>query len=146
MNQEILKAEKTITTVRKLFQLVCPWRCGFAENVLQVILFTVLWFKWSVKKNCVAILLAIWERFLHENNRNYISYRFSYKFTFILFKSFLTSQKQESGFQQVGGLTTRNICFFYGESRYLKAMPNSTNFYKGIFLRVIPVCIIVPWL
>ena len=24
-------------------------------------------------------------------------------------------------------------------------MPNSIDFYKGIFLHVIPVCIIVPW-
>ena len=34
----------------------------------------------------------------HENNRNYNSYRFSDKFVFILFLSFLTNQKQESGF------------------------------------------------
>ena len=40
------------------------------------------------------------------------SYRFSYKFAFILFLSFLTNQKQESGFQQVGGLVTRNIPAF----------------------------------
>ena len=25
-------------------------------------------------------------------------------------------------------------------------MPNSIDFYKGIFLNVIPVCIIVPWI
>ena len=73
-----------------------------------------------MKKRCVAKdLLAIWEIFLHENNRNYDSYRFSYKFTFILFLSFLANQKQESGFQQVGGLVTRNISVFfvYSESR-----------------------------
>ena len=29
---------------------------------------------------------------------------------------------------------------------YFKAMPNSVDFYKGIFLHVIPVCIIVPCL
>ena len=61
-----------------------------------------LWIKWSVKKHCVAkVLRAIWDIFLHENNRNYNSYKFSYKFVFTLFFSFLTSQKQESGFQQV---------------------------------------------
>ena len=49
---------------------------------------------------------------LQENNRNYNSYRFIYKFAFILFLSFLTNQKQESGFQQVGGLVTRNISVF----------------------------------
>ena len=52
-------------------------------------------------------------KFLHENNCNYNSYRFSYKFAFILFLSFLTNPKQESGFQQVGGPVTRNISVFY---------------------------------
>ena len=37
---------------------------------------------------------------------------FSYKFAFILFLSFLKNEKQESGFQQVGGLVTRNISVF----------------------------------
>ena len=45
---------------------------------------------------------------------------------------FLTNQKQESGFQQLGGLVTRND------------MTNLTDFYKGILLHVIPVRIIVP--
>ena len=58
------------------------------------------------------MLLAIWEIFLRENNRNYTSYIFSYKFAFILFLSFLTNQKQESGFLQVGGLAMRNIFVF----------------------------------
>ena len=40
------------------------------------------------------------------------NYRFSYKFAFILFLSFLTNQKEESGFQQVGGLVTGNIFVF----------------------------------
>ena len=29
---------------------------------------------------------------------------------------------------------------------YFKAMPNSIEFYRVIFLHVIPVCILVPWL
>ena len=102
-----------------------------------------------MKKHCVAkVLLAIWEIFLHENNRNYNSYKFSYKFAFILFFSFLTNQKQESGFQQVGGLVTRNIpCFCLQQAAiYLKATLNSIDFYKGIFLNIIPACIIVPCL
>ena len=37
---------------------------------------------------------------------------FSYKFAFILFLSFITNEKQESGFLQVGGLVTRNISAF----------------------------------
>ena len=66
-----------------------------------------------MKKHCAAKdLLAIWEIFLHENNRNYNSYRISHKFTFILFLTFLTNQKQESSFQQIGGLVTRNISVF----------------------------------
>ena len=65
------------------------------------------------KKHCVAkILLAIWGIFLHENNCNYNSYRFNYKFAFIFFLSFLTNQKQKSGFQQVSGLVTINISVF----------------------------------
>ena len=80
--------------------------------------------------------------FLHENNPNYNSYIFSYKFAFIFFFSFLTNQKQESRFQQVGG----NISVFCLQwvVLYFKAMPNSMDFYKGIFLHVIPVCTIVP--
>ena len=60
--------------------------------------------------------------------------------------SFLTYQKQESGFQQVGGLVTTNISVFclYRVMLYFKAMLNSRDFYKGIFLHVIPVHIIVP--
>ena len=72
------------------------------------------------KKHCVTKdLLAILEIFLRENNCNYNSYR--YEFTFILFLSFLTNQKQESSFQQVGGLVTRNISvFLFMASRALR--------------------------
>ena len=37
---------------------------------------------------------------------------FSYKFVFINFLCFLTNQKQDSSFQQVGGLATINISVF----------------------------------
>ena len=79
-------------------------------------------------------------------NRNYSSYRFDYKFVFILYLSFLTNQKQESGFQQIGGLVARNISVFclLQVALCLKAMPNSIDFYKRILLHVIPVRIIVP--
>ena len=98
-----------------------------------------------MKKHCVAnAVLTIWKVFLHENNRNYNSYRFSYKFAFILFLSFLTNQKQESGFQQVGGLVPRNIFVFCwkGIALFFKAMPDSVDLYEGIFVHVIPVGII----
>ena len=65
-----------------------------SEDLLQVVLFTILCFKWSVKKHCVAnILYGIWERFLHENNHNYNSYKFSHKFPFIPFLSFHRNRK-----------------------------------------------------
>ena len=98
------------------------------------------------KKNCAAkVLLAIWEIFLHENNRKYNSYRFSNKFAFILF--LFSKPKKESGFQQVGGLVTRNISVFCLKwvALYFKAIPNWIDFCKGTILHVIPVRIIVPW-
>ena len=113
INQETLKARKRIVTVRKLFsQCVHSW-WRFAEGVLQVVLCTILWFRWSVKKHCVAkVLLATWQIFFHKNNRDYSSYIFGYKFAFIFFLSFLTIEKQGSGFQQVSCLVTRNISVF----------------------------------
>ena len=66
------------------------------------------------KKHCVAkVLLATWEILLHENNRNYNSYRFSYNLAFLLVLSFPTNQKQESGFHKVSGLVTINISFCF---------------------------------
>ena len=64
------------------------------------------------------------------------------------FLSFLTNQKQESGFQQVGGLVTRNISVFCLRPvvLYFKDMPNSIDFYKRIFFHVIPVRVVVPLL
>ena len=80
-----------------------------------------------------------------KNNCNYNSYRFSYKFAFIFFLSFIANQKQESGFQQVCGLVMRRISVFcfWRVTLYLIAMSNSIDCYKGIFLHVIPVRIIV---
>ena len=102
-----------------------------------------------MEKHCVVkVLLAIWEIFLHENKRNYNFSIFSDKFAFILFFSFLTDQKQKSGFYQVGGLAIKSISVFclYQVTLYFKAMPNSIDVYKGIFLHVIHVSIIFPWL
>ena len=64
-----------------------------------------------------------------------------------IFLSFLTNQRQKSGFQQVGGLVIGNISVFclWQVALYFKAVPNSIDFYKGIFLHVIPVCVIVPF-
>ena len=64
---------------------------------------------------------------------------FYFKFAFILFLSFPANQKQESGFQQVGGLVTGNNSVFCLQrvTLYLKAKPNSIDFHKGIFLHVL---------
>ena len=93
---------------------VCVRACvfGFAEGDLQVVLFTVLWSSDQWKNTVVKVLLAFWETFLNENNSTYDSYRFSYKFNFVLILSFLTSQKEESSFQKVGGLVMRNVFVF----------------------------------
>ena len=93
-NRKSWKPQNINATVRLLFsKCVHSWR-GFSEGILRVVLFIVLRLNWSVKKHCVAkVLLAIWEIFLHENSQNHNSYRFSYRFTFILFLSFLTNQK-----------------------------------------------------
>ena len=59
--------------------------------------------------------------FLYQNNPNYNSYRFSYKFAFILFLSFLTNQKQESGFQLLSWWSgnEKYFCFVFIASRVL---------------------------
>ena len=107
------KSQKIIIAVRKLSNYCAhSWR-AFAEDVLQVVLFTVLWFKWSVKKYCaVKLLLAIWEICLHENIFDYNYYKLNCKFAFISFLYCFRNQKQESSVNQVGGLVTRNISAF----------------------------------
>ena len=56
------------------------------KGILEVVLFTIFSFNWSVKKNCVAkTLQAIWETFLYENSCNFNSYKLSYKLAFIHF-------------------------------------------------------------
>ena len=116
--------------------------CFIYSFVIQVI---------SEKNRVAKILLAIWDIFLHENNCNYNSYRFTYKFDFILFLPFFTNQKQESGFEQVGGLVTRNISVFCLQQvgLYFNTIPNSiefykVEFYKEIFVYLIPIPIIAP--
>ena len=79
----------------------------------------------------VKVLLAIWEVFLRENNRNYNSDRFSHKFVFIPVLSFLRKQKKNQVLAGYG-LVTRNISVFCLQqvALYFKAIPNSINFYK----------------
>ena len=70
---------------------------------------------------------------LNENNLTIIPTDLVTNSLWFLFLSFLTNQKQESGFQQVGGLVTRNISVFclLQVALYLKAMSNSIDFYKS---------------
>ena len=112
INQEIVKASNNNRNSSEAFHLMCPW--------LASVLFTVWGIKWSVKKPCIAkVLVPIWEIFLHENNCNYNSYRFSYKVPFILFFSFITNQKQELCFQQCFLVWLQEIFLFFihSESR-----------------------------
>ena len=62
------------------------------------------------------------------------------------FCPFIKNQKQETNFQQVGGLVMRNSFAFCLQrvALYFKGMLNSIDFYKRILLHVIPVHIIVP--
>ena len=95
----------------------------------------VFWFVFQVtieKTICTRILQGNWERFLYEKDRNYNYCKLSCKFTFTHFLFFQRNQKQESYFQQVGGLVTRNSFAIYlqGVALYLKGMPNSVDFYK----------------
>ena len=98
---------------------------------MQVVPFTVLYFKWSVDKLCVAKkLLAIWETFLDESIYGYSPYKFIYKFALVTLFSIRKNQKQESFSRQVGGLVTRNISGFCLKqvTLYFKGMPNSVDF------------------
>ena len=72
LNQEIHESSSELTTI--------------SRGALQVALFTVLWFNWSVQNHCAAeVLKTFWEILLHENDCNYNSYIFSSKFAFIPF-------------------------------------------------------------
>ena len=93
-----------------------------SENSLRafyrLFLFTTLWFKWLMKKHCVAkILLAIWEIFLHENNRNCNSCKCSYKFAFIHFLSLQTKNKNLVFSKLVVWSREVFLFFAYSESR-----------------------------
>ena len=69
---------------------------------------------------------------LHENNRTVIP---TYLVTKSLLYSFCPFLQTEN--KKVGGLSTRNMSAFclYQDALYSKAIPNSIEFYKGIFLR-----------
>ena len=133
------KPQKIIVAAGKLLNLCAQSWWGFAEGVIQFVLFTILWFKWSVKKHFVAkVLVAIWEIFSHENDRNYNSYRFSYKFVFVLSYKPKTTRIwiSESWWSD----NEKYFCFLFIASHALLQSHAEFN----IFLHVIPFRIIVP--
>ena len=117
INKEILKASKNNHSSWRATQLIHTQLARIWRRFERVVLFKILCLKWPVKKYCAGkILQGISERFLYENDRDYNSYKFSYKFTFIPFLSIHRNQKQGSNFQQVDDLVTRNtIGFFYSK-------------------------------
>ena len=86
---------------------------------------------------CGWLWVAVGEWTVYNYPFNCNSDKRSWKFAFIAF-FYLRNQTQESGFNQIGGLLTRNISFFclWWFALYFKVMPNSIDFYKGIFLDV----------
>ena len=62
----------------------------------------------------------IWKRYIHENNRIYNSYRFSYKFAFIQFMSFQTKPKTRIWFlASCSSANEKYFCFLVIASRAL---------------------------
>ena len=98
INQEIWKPQKKKKKKNrnssKTSQLMCPrlaricWGRSIGYFLYSFVIQVI-----SEKKKLAKVLLLIWEIFLHENNRNCNFYRFTYKFTFVLFLPFLTNQK-----------------------------------------------------
>ena len=84
--------------------------------------------KWSVKNHHVAkILQGIWERFLHENHRNYNSWNLVISSPLFLFCPFIETKSKN----QI--------------DKSIQQESNLIDVYKRIFLHIIPVHIIVPW-
>ena len=100
-----------------------------------------------MKKYYVAkISQGILERFINENNDNYNSCKYSYKFAFTSCLPFRRNQKQEINFHQVGDLVTKNISVFclWQVTLFFNGVPNSIGFYRRIFLHFISTRLIVP--
>ena len=112
----ILKVSKNNCNSSKASQLMCPWLaricwghstgCFIYSFVIPAVIskktLSSKGFSWQFQKKFYMKIIA-----------NIIPNRFSCKFAFIIFfLSFLTNQRQESGFRQVGGLITRNISVF----------------------------------
>ena len=111
--------------------------CGF---VFQVI----------VKNHCIAkIIQGIRQTLLNKNNCTYNCHKFSCKFFFIFFLSCRRNKKKRVKFSSSWWSDDEKYFFLFCLSwvaLYFKAMPNSIDFFKRIWLHVIPARIIVPCL
>ena len=104
-------------------------------------------FNWSLKKHCVAkILQGIKERFLYENNRNYNSYSFSYKFALIPVIVFLEKAKTRAKtWTSCWSGNKKYFCCLFTANRAL--LLNYIEFNRLLlkyFFHVIPTRFIVP--
>ena len=87
-------------------------------------------------KNTVwKVLLAIWEMFLHENNHSYNFLRLVANWLLSSFCSFFQTKNKNQVFTKM----------FIASRAGLQSHAKFYRLYKGIFLHVISVCIIVPW-
>ena len=88
-------------TVENLFKLYAYILRRFAEGVLQLVLFTVMLFKWSVKKMQCSENLS--KSIFIRKKCNCISYKVSYKFVRIALLSHCLSKnkKEDSNFKKV---------------------------------------------
>ena len=136
-----------IITIGKLINYIAgDWR-GVTRGVLQTALFTVLFFKCSVKTHCST--------YFTNNLRdtffklkiiiNYNSYKFTSKYSFIALLSFCKNLKQEKHFKVWGLVTKKSSVFVYSESRSISKSCWIQKKYKGILLHVAPVRIIFSW-
>ena len=83
----------------------------------------------------------------YKNNRNYNSYKCSYKCAFILFLYFPRNLKARIKFSSSWPVANEKyfyfclfVCLFVLFTFYFKVMPDSINIYRSIFLHVIPAC------
>ena len=92
----------------------------------------------------VKVLLGIWSAFLHENNGNYNSCRFSYK---MIYSLFVFSYKPKTRIRFLASCWSGNKkCFYFVFIASPAWLQSHAEFNKWIFLHVIPIRIIVTWL
>ena len=138
-----MKTSKKIHSIWKALQLMCTKLSRiFWGRYLSYFVYGVVFQVISQKTLCSKDFGKNLRGFLYENNRNYNSFKFIYKFIFICFSSFRRNERQESNFWQVSGLVTRNISVLFKRNR---ALLQSYAEFKRILIHVIPARIIVPW-